>query len=105
MILVLCVYTAESTFFPQVASLKEVVESLTAEREKVSSSMKDIIHGAEGYKVCEHVAQTSLNFLVIVSKDVDANNCFEVKTAERTGWTFQINNAFAIFQDRCWVSI
>lgn len=37
--------------FFQVASLKEKVELLKAEREKVSSSMKDIIHGAEGYKV------------------------------------------------------
>ncbi|XP_068428479.1 GRIP and coiled-coil domain-containing protein 2 [Clinocottus analis] len=34
----------------EVASLKEEVESLKAERAKVSSSMKDIIHGAEGYK-------------------------------------------------------
>ncbi|XP_034740496.1 GRIP and coiled-coil domain-containing protein 2 [Etheostoma cragini] len=34
----------------EVASLKEKVELLNAEREKVSSSMKDIIHGAEGYK-------------------------------------------------------
>ncbi|XP_074550551.1 GRIP and coiled-coil domain-containing protein 2 [Halichoeres trimaculatus] len=31
-------------------TLKEEVASLKAEREKVSSSMKDIIHGAEGYK-------------------------------------------------------
>lgn len=37
--------------FFQVATLKEEVESLKAEREKVNSSMKDIIHGAEGYKV------------------------------------------------------
>lgn len=35
----------------QVANLKEEVELLKAEREKVNSSMKDIIHGAEGYKV------------------------------------------------------
>ncbi|KAM9346865.1 GRIP and coiled-coil domain-containing protein 2 [Symphorus nematophorus] len=34
----------------EVATLKEEVESLKAEREKVNSSMKDIIHGAEGYK-------------------------------------------------------
>ncbi|KAJ4933608.1 hypothetical protein JOQ06_030434 [Pogonophryne albipinna] len=34
----------------EVASLKEKVESLKAEKAKVSSSMKDIIHGAEGYK-------------------------------------------------------
>uniref|UniRef100_A0A3Q4MAL5 GRIP and coiled-coil domain containing 2 n=1 Tax=Neolamprologus brichardi TaxID=32507 RepID=A0A3Q4MAL5_NEOBR len=33
-----------------VITLKEEVESLKAEREKVNSSMKDIIHGAEGYK-------------------------------------------------------
>uniref|UniRef100_A0A4W6FH70 GRIP and coiled-coil domain containing 2 n=1 Tax=Lates calcarifer TaxID=8187 RepID=A0A4W6FH70_LATCA len=33
-----------------VATLKEEVESLKAEREKMNSSMKDIIHGAEGYK-------------------------------------------------------
>lgn len=32
-------------------SLKEEVEVLKVERERVSSSMKDIIHGAEGYKV------------------------------------------------------
>lgn len=30
------------------------VESLKAERVKVNSSMKDIIHGAEGYKVREN---------------------------------------------------
>lgn len=35
----------------QVASLSEEVGSLKTEREKMSSSMKDIIHGAEGYKV------------------------------------------------------
>lgn len=35
----------------QVATLKEEVETLKADREKVNSSMKDIIHGAEGYKV------------------------------------------------------
>ena len=35
----------------QVATLKEEVETLKAQREKVNSSMKDIIHGAEGYKV------------------------------------------------------
>uniref|UniRef100_A0A4W6FH78 GRIP and coiled-coil domain containing 2 n=1 Tax=Lates calcarifer TaxID=8187 RepID=A0A4W6FH78_LATCA len=34
----------------EVATLKEEVESLKAEREKMNSSMKDIIHGAEGYK-------------------------------------------------------
>ncbi|KAM4558573.1 GRIP and coiled-coil domain-containing protein 2 [Odontesthes bonariensis] len=34
----------------EVLALKEEVDSLKAEREKVSSSMKDIIHGAEGYK-------------------------------------------------------
>ncbi|XP_019945576.2 GRIP and coiled-coil domain-containing protein 2 isoform X1 [Paralichthys olivaceus] len=34
----------------EIANLNETVESLKAEREKVSSSMKDIIHGAEGYK-------------------------------------------------------
>ncbi|KAM4608298.1 GRIP and coiled-coil domain-containing protein 2 [Polymixia lowei] len=34
----------------EVATLKEEVESLKAERDRVSSSMKDIIHGAEGYK-------------------------------------------------------
>ncbi|XP_060944336.1 GRIP and coiled-coil domain-containing protein 2 isoform X2 [Limanda limanda] len=34
----------------EIANLNEVVGSLKAEREKVSSSMKDIIHGAEGYK-------------------------------------------------------
>ncbi|XP_029386161.1 GRIP and coiled-coil domain-containing protein 2 [Echeneis naucrates] len=34
----------------EVAALKKEVESLKAEREKVNSSMKDIIHGAEGYK-------------------------------------------------------
>ncbi|XP_044221228.1 GRIP and coiled-coil domain-containing protein 2 [Thunnus albacares] len=34
----------------EVATLKEEVASLKAEREKVNSSMKDIIHGAEGYK-------------------------------------------------------
>ncbi|KAL0963550.1 hypothetical protein UPYG_G00307830 [Umbra pygmaea] len=34
----------------EVAALKEDVEVLKAERERVSNSMKDIIHGAEGYK-------------------------------------------------------
>ncbi|XP_040913023.1 GRIP and coiled-coil domain-containing protein 2 [Toxotes jaculatrix] len=34
----------------EVATLKEEVQSLKAERDKVNSSMKDIIHGAEGYK-------------------------------------------------------
>ncbi|KAI1899354.1 hypothetical protein AGOR_G00060920 [Albula goreensis] len=34
----------------EVQGLKEEVEALKAERERVSSSMKDIIHGAEGYK-------------------------------------------------------
>ncbi|KAJ8350736.1 hypothetical protein SKAU_G00258660 [Synaphobranchus kaupii] len=34
----------------EVQSLKEEVQVLKAERERVSSSMKDIIHGAEGYK-------------------------------------------------------
>ncbi|XP_042162370.1 GRIP and coiled-coil domain-containing protein 2-like isoform X2 [Oncorhynchus tshawytscha] len=34
----------------EAVSLKEEVEVLKAEREKVTSSMKDIIHGAEGYK-------------------------------------------------------
>ncbi|KAM7380708.1 hypothetical protein PAMP_003985 [Pampus punctatissimus] len=34
----------------EVASLKEEIASLKAEKEKVNSSMKDIIHGAEGYK-------------------------------------------------------
>ncbi|XP_053295425.1 GRIP and coiled-coil domain-containing protein 2 isoform X1 [Pleuronectes platessa] len=34
----------------EIANLNEVVGSLKAEKEKVSSSMKDIIHGAEGYK-------------------------------------------------------
>ncbi|XP_067372136.1 GRIP and coiled-coil domain-containing protein 2 isoform X2 [Channa argus] len=34
----------------EVATLKDKVESLKAEREKTNSSMKDIIHGAEGYK-------------------------------------------------------
>ncbi|KAK7904916.1 hypothetical protein WMY93_017523 [Mugilogobius chulae] len=34
----------------EVAALKGEIESLKAEREKVNSSMKDIIHGAEGYK-------------------------------------------------------
>lgn len=38
-------------FVFQVITLKEEIESLKAEREKVNSSMKDIIHGAEGYKV------------------------------------------------------
>uniref|UniRef100_A0A3Q2ZSP8 GRIP domain-containing protein n=1 Tax=Kryptolebias marmoratus TaxID=37003 RepID=A0A3Q2ZSP8_KRYMA len=37
--------------FFQVQALREEVESLKAEREKTNSSMKDIIHGAEGYKV------------------------------------------------------
>lgn len=32
-------------------TLKEEVETLKADRERVNSSMKDIIHGAEGYKV------------------------------------------------------
>lgn len=40
--------------FFQVATLKEEVESLKAEREKMNSSMKDIIHGAEGYKVGDY---------------------------------------------------
>lgn len=35
----------------EAVSLKEEVEVLKAERERVTSSMKDIIHGAEGYKV------------------------------------------------------
>lgn len=47
-------YTAEfinaSVSF-QVTTLKEEVETLKADRERVNSSMKDIIHGAEGYKV------------------------------------------------------
>ncbi|KAM6970505.1 uncharacterized protein gcc2 [Aplochiton taeniatus] len=34
----------------EVVTLKEEVELLKTERERVSSSMKDIIHGAEGYK-------------------------------------------------------
>ncbi|XP_038870625.1 GRIP and coiled-coil domain-containing protein 2-like [Salvelinus namaycush] len=34
----------------EAVSLKEEVEVLKAERERVTSSMKDIIHGAEGYK-------------------------------------------------------
>ncbi|KAM7407655.1 hypothetical protein PAMA_003406 [Pampus argenteus] len=34
----------------EVASLKEEIASLKADKEKVNSSMKDIIHGAEGYK-------------------------------------------------------
>ncbi|CAJ1079915.1 GRIP and coiled-coil domain-containing protein 2 [Xyrichtys novacula] len=34
----------------EVETLKAEVEALKAEREKVNSSMKDIIHGAEGYK-------------------------------------------------------
>ncbi|XP_035507459.1 GRIP and coiled-coil domain-containing protein 2 isoform X1 [Scophthalmus maximus] len=34
----------------EIATLNEEVESLRADREKVNSSMKDIIHGAEGYK-------------------------------------------------------
>ncbi|MED6244985.1 hypothetical protein ATANTOWER_029011, partial [Ataeniobius toweri] len=34
----------------KVAALKEEVASLKAEREKINTSMKDIIHGAEGYK-------------------------------------------------------
>ncbi|KAM9850897.1 GRIP and coiled-coil domain-containing protein 2 [Aulostomus maculatus] len=34
----------------EVGTLKEEIASLKAEREKVNSSMKDIIHGAEGYK-------------------------------------------------------
>uniref|UniRef100_A0A3Q2P7T0 GRIP and coiled-coil domain containing 2 n=1 Tax=Fundulus heteroclitus TaxID=8078 RepID=A0A3Q2P7T0_FUNHE len=34
----------------EVAALKEEVASLKAEREKINTSMKDIIHGAEGYK-------------------------------------------------------
>ncbi|XP_029494358.2 GRIP and coiled-coil domain-containing protein 2-like isoform X2 [Oncorhynchus nerka] len=34
----------------EAVSLKEEVEGLKAERERVTSSMKDIIHGAEGYK-------------------------------------------------------
>ncbi|KAG7474879.1 GRIP and coiled-coil domain-containing protein 2 [Solea senegalensis] len=34
----------------EIASLNGEIESLRAEREKVNSSMKDIIHGAEGYK-------------------------------------------------------
>lgn len=35
----------------QVTTLREEVETLKADRERVNSSMKDIIHGAEGYKV------------------------------------------------------
>uniref|UniRef100_A0AAV2JZ64 GRIP domain-containing protein n=1 Tax=Knipowitschia caucasica TaxID=637954 RepID=A0AAV2JZ64_KNICA len=34
----------------EVTALKGEIDSLKAEREKVNSSMKDIIHGAEGYK-------------------------------------------------------
>ncbi|XP_049584026.1 GRIP and coiled-coil domain-containing protein 2 [Syngnathus scovelli] len=34
----------------EVATLKEEIASLMAEREKMNISMKDIIHGAEGYK-------------------------------------------------------
>ncbi|XP_036396039.1 GRIP and coiled-coil domain-containing protein 2 isoform X1 [Megalops cyprinoides] len=34
----------------EVQSLKEEVEALKEERDRVSSSVKDIIHGAEGYK-------------------------------------------------------
>ncbi|CAG5865447.1 unnamed protein product [Menidia menidia] len=34
----------------EVLALREQVDSLKAAREKVNSSMKDIIHGAEGYK-------------------------------------------------------
>ncbi|KAJ8252855.1 hypothetical protein GJAV_G00206340 [Gymnothorax javanicus] len=46
----------------EVQSLKEEVEALRVERERVSSSMKDIIHGAEGYKnlVAEYDRQTEL---------------------------------------------
>lgn len=35
----------------QITTLKEEVEMLRADRERVNSSVKDIIHGAEGYKV------------------------------------------------------
>lgn len=35
----------------QVTTLRDEVETLKADRERVNSSMKDIIHGAEGYKV------------------------------------------------------
>lgn len=35
----------------QVTTLREEVETLKADKERVNSSMKDIIHGAEGYKV------------------------------------------------------
>ena len=38
-------------FLFQVLTLKDEIELLKTERDKVNSSMKDIIHGAEGYKV------------------------------------------------------
>lgn len=42
----------------QVSTLKEEAESLKADRERMSSSMKDIIHGAEGYKVGNCLGKT-----------------------------------------------
>uniref|UniRef100_A0A8C6S9Y3 Uncharacterized protein n=1 Tax=Neogobius melanostomus TaxID=47308 RepID=A0A8C6S9Y3_9GOBI len=41
----------------EVSSLKEEIDTLKAERERVSSSMKDIIHSAEGYKVRSQMFQ------------------------------------------------
>lgn len=45
------------------------MESLKAARDKVNSSMKDIIHGAEGYKVGQTEAASDLTRLTVNSSE------------------------------------
>lgn len=61
----------------QVANLKEEIESLKAERERRNSSMKDIIHGAEGYKVRGDIGggvDTTCMLLMCVNYTLNINN-------------------------------
>lgn len=61
----------------QIATLKKETASLKAEREKVNSSMKDIIHGAEGYKVglCGKEQDA-----IILNRRTDQTNCIFFNT-------------------------
>lgn len=61
--------------FFQVATLKEEVETLKAQREKVNSSMKDIIHGAEGYKVRDTLS-CLCSVIFVIQKDFYVKELF-----------------------------
>lgn len=83
--------------FFQVATLKEEVETLKAQREKVNSSMKDIIHGAEGYKVSD-ILSCLFSVIFVIQKNFYVKHLFILSKCT-DGWNLLYHTHLSVLYE------